>query len=88
MLLVSITDTGCGIPAEKHEYVFRRFTKLDIFKQGSGLGLYLCKLIIKHMQGDIYIDETYTKGSRFIFTLPMEKLRNEKEILPYGLSCY
>lgn len=75
MLLVSITDTGCGIPAEKHEYVFRRFTKLDIFKQGSGLGLYLCKLIIKHMQGDIYIDETYTKGSRFIFTLPMEETK-------------
>ena len=69
------TTQGCGIPAEKHEYVFRRFTKLDIFKQGSGLGLYLCKLIIKHMQGDIYIDETYTKGSRFIFTLPMEETK-------------
>lgn len=62
-----------GFRQKKHEYVFRRFTKLDIFKQGSGLGLYLCKLIIKHMQGDIYIDETYTKGSRFIFTLPMEE---------------
>ena len=75
MLMVSVTDTGCGVPTGKHEYVFRRFTKLDTFRQGSGLGLYLCKLIIRHMQGDIYIDKTYTKGSRFIFTLPMENAK-------------
>lgn len=75
MLMVSVTDTGCGVPTDKHEYVFRRFTKLDTFRQGSGLGLYLCKLIIRHMQGDIYIDKTYTKGSRFIFTLPMENAK-------------
>ena len=76
MLLVSITDTGCGIPAEKHEYVFRRFTKLDIFKQGSRIGTISLQVDYQaHARRVFYIDETYTKGSRFIFTLPMEETK-------------
>lgn len=69
-LYISVTDTGCGIPLEKHEEVFQRFIKLDTYKQGSGLGLYLCRLIIKRLSGKISIDPTYTKGTRMLISLP------------------
>lgn len=70
-LVIIVTDTGCGIPGEKHSEVFERFTKLDEYKQGSGLGLYLCRLIIIRMNGEIYIDHTYTAGTRIIVKLPV-----------------
>ena len=45
-LQISVSDTGIGIPPEKQEWVFERFTKVDPFKPGSGIGLYLCRLIV------------------------------------------
>ena len=69
-LRVTVTDTGCGIPPEKHGYVFERFTKLDTFSQGNGLGLYLCRLIVTHLHGEIYIDSGYTGGTRIVAILP------------------
>lgn len=70
-LVVSITDTGIGIPAEKHEWVFERFTKIDVFKQGTGLGLYVCRLIMEKLGGSIYIDKGYKNGIRIIIELPL-----------------
>ncbi len=72
-LKVCVTDTGIGIPEDKHKWVFERFTKLDEFKQGAGLGLYICRLITKRMGGIIYIDTTYKQGARVIFEIPMDK---------------
>lgn len=71
-LFIKITDTGCGIPKEKQASVFERFTKLDAFAQGNGLGLYLCKQIIKRLSGDIYIDSDYTTGVRVVIELPYQ----------------
>lgn len=71
-IIVSITDTGQGIPPEKYEYVFQRFTKLDTFTHGNGLGLYLSRLIAKHMHGEVNIDPNYRDGARFLFTLPLK----------------
>lgn len=67
----SITDTGCGIPKDKYDYIFERFSKLDPFSQGTGLGLYICKIIVERMKGKIYIDPTYTKGTKFIVAVPV-----------------
>ena len=53
---IYVSDTGCGIPQEKHEEVFNRFSKLDTFMPGNGLGLYLCRLITKRLAGEIKID--------------------------------
>ena len=58
------------VPPEKHGYVFERFTKLDTFSQGNGLGLYLCRLIVTHLHGEIYIDSGYTGGTRIVAILP------------------
>ncbi len=66
----SIIDTGCGIPKEKYDYIFERFSKLDAFSQGTGLGLYICKIIVERMKGKMYIDPTYTNGAKFIVTVP------------------
>ena len=72
-----MTDTGCGISTDKHEYVFQRFTKLNTFTLGNGLGLYLCRLIARHMNGNIKIDPNWSKGSKFIFTIPMGNNQTE-----------
>lgn len=69
---ICITDTGCGIPKEKHEEVFNRFSKLDSFTPGNGLGLYLCRLIMKRLDGEIKIDPDYTAGTRMVVNLPMD----------------
>ena len=69
-LQISVSDTGIGIPPEKQEWVFERFTKVDPFKPGSGIGLYLCRLIVTHLHGEIYIDSGYTGGTRIVAILP------------------
>lgn len=69
-VFIAVTDTGCGIPPADRERVFERFTKLDTFRPGNGLGLYLCRLIVRHMGGEIRIDDTYTGGTRMVVTLP------------------
>lgn len=71
-ILIYVTDTGCGIPQEKHEEVFNRFSKLDTFVPGNGLGLYLCRLITKRLAGEIKIDPAYKEGIRMIVTLPIK----------------
>ena len=76
-IIINVTDTGCGISADKHEYVFQRFTKLNTFTLGNGLGLYLCRLIARHMNGNIKIDPNWSKGSKFIFTIPMGNNQTE-----------
>ena len=68
---ISVTDTGCGIPKEKYEEVFNRFSKLDTFVPGNGLGLYLCRLIVKRLAGEIKIDPSYAEGTRMVVTLPI-----------------
>lgn len=70
-ILFSVTDTGVGIPVDKHNKLFERFGKLDTFKQGNGLGLAISKQIITRLGGTIWIDPTYTKGARFYFTHPI-----------------
>ena len=70
-MCISITDTGCGIPADKSEWIFERFTKNDDFIPGSGLGLYLCRLITQRLNGSLKLDTGYTGGARFVLRLPV-----------------
>ena len=71
-MVVSITDTGCGISPDKREWIFERFTKADDFVPGSGLGLYLCRQIAHRLKGNIYVDPDYTTGLRIILTIPLK----------------
>lgn len=70
-LTFSVTDTGIGIPQGKERIIFERFEKIDRHSHGSGLGLSICALIARLLNGEIYADPNRTKGARFIFSIPM-----------------
>ena len=67
---VSVTDTGKGIPPERRSHVFDTFREMGENQKLQGLGLSICKAIVKLLGGKIWLDEQYTEGSRFIFELP------------------
>ena len=67
---VSVTDTGHGIPEEQREHVLETFRELGENVKLKGLGLPICKAIVKLLGGEIWLDADYREGSRFIFELP------------------
>ena len=73
-VLVSVADTGMGIPAEHLESIFDRFFQLDRHPgagaHGMGLGLAICKEIVSLHGGRIWAESEKDKGSTFLFTLP------------------
>ena len=71
-LRTSVTDTGRGIPAERRPHVFDTFREMGDNQKLQGLGLSICRAIVKLLGGKIWLDENYTEGSRFIFELPKQ----------------
>jgi CheY-like chemotaxis protein len=91
----SVTDTGIGISPEKIHIVFESFTQADAETTrkygGSGLGLSICRELVKKMGGELKVTSEPEKGSVFYFTLllpfqqrlmiaPKEKLRGLKKL--------
>lgn len=69
--LVSVTDTGAGIPPDMLEVVFERFWQVGKNdRRGLGLGLYISKCIVEAHGGMIRVESTLGRGSCFLFTLP------------------
>ncbi|MCA2813053.1 MAG: histidine kinase [Microcystis sp. M090S1] len=70
---VSISDTGPGIPEEKQEHIFEGHVRLkrDEGKEGYGIGLSVCRKIIRAHYGQIWVDSVPDHGSSFHFTLPV-----------------
>ena len=75
-LRFTISDTGVGIPSEKLEAVFERFTQADSSTTrrfgGSGLGLTISKRLVELMGGRIWVASVVGKGSAFSFAVPLE----------------
>ena len=67
----TVSDTGIGIPADRSEYIFERFAKLNPFSQGAGLGLSIARLCAEKMGGSLRLDTSYTAGARFVLELPL-----------------
>ncbi len=74
MICITITDQGIGIPKSKQDKIFERFgqadTSLSRQAEGTGIGLYLVKLFVKAMNGDITLRSREGKGSTFTVLLP------------------
>ena len=66
----SVTDTGRGIAPERRAHVFETFRELGDRKKLQGIGLSICRAVIKLLGGKIWLDDKYTDGSRFIFDIP------------------
>lgn len=91
-----VTDTGTGIPADKMDKVFERFTKLDAKRQGTGLGLSISQTIVKRLGGTIGVESKIGSGSTFWFTLPSKpfdflpietsEVENKQTTTPSGTS--
>jgi len=78
MLVVSVTDTGIGIATEDLQRVFEQFgqaaeegDRLPDTPRGTGLGLPICREIVEHHGGRLWVESELGKGSRFSFTLPV-----------------
>ena len=70
---ISVTDTGKGIPPEQRAHVFDTFREMGDNQKLQGLGLSICKAVIKLLGGKIWLDESHTEGTRFIFEIPRNK---------------
>lgn len=70
---VSVCDTGPGVPKGEREKIFEGYFRLkrDQEKEGYGLGLSLCRKIIRAHYGQIWVDSVLNQGSCFQFTLPV-----------------
>jgi PAS domain S-box-containing protein len=76
MLRVEVSDTGIGIKPEQLEMLFEAFRQVDgsakRVYEGTGLGLYLCRKLLTLMGGEIHAESIYRKGSRFLYSMPLE----------------
>ena len=73
--MISVADTGYGIPVEDSQHVFERFYQSNHSQQskmgGYGLGLSIARLIVEQHGGTIGFDTVVNKGTTFYFTLPL-----------------
>ena len=75
-VLISVTDTGPGIPLEDHERIFEEFQQTNVGvqqREGTGLGLALSKRLVELHGGRIWVESEPGQGSRFVFTLPAKE---------------
>ena len=70
---ISVTDTGKGIPPEHRAHVFDTFREMGDNQKLQGLGLSICRAVVKLLGGKIWLDESHTEGTRFIFEIPTSK---------------
>jgi signal transduction histidine kinase/CheY-like chemotaxis protein len=78
-ILLSVKDTGVGIPKEKQEAIFGEFYQVDqsraAKRQGAGLGLAICKRLVEAHGGTIWVESAEGIGTEFFFTLPLPNQR-------------
>jgi PAS domain S-box-containing protein len=86
MLSISVTDTGIGIRPEDQSLIFEEFRQVvspgKKAEEGTGLGLAITKRLVERQGGQIFVESSPGKGSRFTFTLPAGAQTADPELLP------
>lgn len=91
-IVISVKDTGVGIPVEKQKAIFERFIQVDKSfsrrREGSGIGLSLIKELIEMQGGEIRLKSEKGKGSEFIVKMPIKVLPKSKEDIYDESNCF
>ena len=84
---VIIQDTGIGIPDKEKNILFRKFARGEKAKElepnGSGLGLYITKNVVKNHGGDVFVESVPSRGSTFTLTFP-----TDPRLIPHRETAY
>ncbi|MFO8001978.1 MAG: ATP-binding protein [Marinilabilia sp.] len=82
-LLFAVEDTGIGLKEEQKNNLFKAFSQADVSTSrkygGSGLGLAICKRITQMMNGELWVESEYGKGSTFYFTATIDRQLIQKK---------
>jgi PAS domain S-box-containing protein len=89
-VVISISDSGIGIPAEDIPHLFQKFYRVDNSDTreigGTGLGLYLCRRLIEAMNGRIWVESEYKHGSTFFVEVPRISHEEANRLIEASLS--
>jgi signal transduction histidine kinase len=80
VLIFTISDTGTGIPEEDQSKIFDRFTKFNyqgMNTEGSGIGLSIAEKLVSLLNGRIWFNSVFGKGSDFFFSIPYDAPKNQ-----------
>lgn len=72
-----VEDTGKGISEPYRDLMFKFFTKIDDLSEGLGLGLPLAKRHALNLGGDLWLDDSYHEGCRFVLEMPLKQIEND-----------
>jgi signal transduction histidine kinase len=74
--LISVFNSGPGIPVDIKSRLFQKFVRGRQKEQGSGLGLAFCRLVVEAHDGHIWVESEPGQGATFYFTLPLHQVSN------------
>lgn len=75
MVVIAVEDTGVGISPAQQKQLFKKFSQVEVGVplKGSGLGLYICKMLLNEFSGKIWLKSKVGTGTTFFFSLPAIK---------------
>lgn len=89
-IIISVKDSGIGIPNEDIPHLFQKFYRVEDKNTreigGTGLGLYLCRKLVEMMSGRIWVESKYGKGSTFFVELPRTNNQEAKNLLDQAIK--
>jgi two-component system sensor histidine kinase VicK len=82
MVLISVADTGYGVPEDAQQKIFTKMFRADNARtkdpNGTGLGLYIIKATVEQTGGKIWFESKENKGSTFSVSLPLEGMKKKE----------
>jgi signal transduction histidine kinase len=85
-IVIEVVDHGLGIPPEQVGKLFQKFARVrseeHLKVSGTGLGLYICRLIVEGHGGQIWVESEVGRGSSFGMSLPVDARLAQRPLLP------